>query len=153
MTKRAIGIAAAAATACAATGVAVVTANGATGPAQIRITDVETSRSVATPSNGAIAGRVEVVAQRLYNPRLATKPIGRSQLVCTYIDRRNRTCISTYLLPRGSIVVAGAVQSRLLYTVPVVGGTGLFDNARGSLTVTATHLHPRREVLVFRLLG
>jgi hypothetical protein len=34
-----------------------------------------------------------------------------------------------------------------------VGGTGLYDNARGSVTVTATHLKPRREVLVFRFVG
>jgi hypothetical protein len=49
--------------------------------------------------------------------------------------------------------VAGSLQSRLLYETAIIGGTGLYDNARGSLTVTATHIHPRHEVLVFRLVG
>jgi hypothetical protein len=62
-------------------------------------------------------------------------------------------CTSTYILPKGSLVVSGALQSRLLYELPIVGGTGLFDNARGTLTVTASHLRPRHEVLVFRLVG
>ena len=35
----------------------------------------------------------------------------------------------------------------------IVGGTELYDNARGSLVVTTTSLKPRREVLVFRLTG
>jgi hypothetical protein len=132
---------------------AVLSAQGATGPAQSRITDVEVSRSVAPAKNGAIAGTVEIITQRLYNLRLSNRPIGRSQIVCTYLDRRNRTCVSTYILPKGTIVAEGAVQTRLLYELAVVGGTGLYDNARGSVTVTATHLKPRREVLVFRFVG
>jgi len=130
----------------------VIGARGATGPAQIRITDVELSRSLVRPANGAVAGKVEIVAQRLYD-RSSSKPIGRGQIVCTFVDRSNRTCVSSYLLPRGVLVVSGPVRSRLLYELPVVGGTGYYDNARGSVTITASHLHPRREVLVFRLTG
>jgi hypothetical protein len=152
MTKRTVLAVTAAGCAC-ATAAVVVGAHGATGPAQVRITDTQTLRSVATPRNGGAAGTVEVIAQRLYNQRISQKALGRSQLVCTYVDRRNRTCVSTYILPRGTLVAAGAVQNRLLYELPVIGGTGLYDNARGTLTVTATHLKPRREVLVFRLLG
>ena len=57
------------------------------------------------------------------------------------------------MLPKGSLVVTGAIESRLLYEIAIVGGTGLYDNARGTLTVTSTHIKPRREVLVFRLTG
>jgi hypothetical protein len=57
------------------------------------------------------------------------------------------------VLPRGSIETAGVLSSRLIYTHAVVGGTGLFDNARGTLTVTAKTLTPRREILLFRLTG
>jgi hypothetical protein len=146
-------LAAALAVTAGATAVGVLGARGATGPSQIRITDLEASRSVSPPANGAVAGTIEVVTQRLYNLHISRRPIGRSQIVCTYVDRQNRTCVSTYVLPRGTLVAAGAVRTRLLYELPVVGGTGLFDNARGSLTVTATHLRPRREVLLFRLVG
>jgi hypothetical protein len=74
--------------------------------------------------------------------------------MCTFFDVRERSCSGTYFLPKGTLVVSGVIQSRLLYAVAVVGGTGLYDNARGTLTVTSTGLRPqRREVLLFRLAG
>jgi hypothetical protein len=132
----------------------VATANGATGPAQIRITDVQTSYARVPAANGGAAGSVEIVKQRLYNPALSESSIGSASLVCIYLDARVRNCSGTYALPKGNLVVAGTISSRLLYEIAVVGGTGLFDNARGTLTVTSTDLRPRRrEVLLFRLTG
>lgn len=134
--------------------VAVATPAGAIGPGQIRITDVQTSYTKVKPRSGTAAGSVELVKQRLYNPSLSQRPIGRATMSCTFFDRRERNCSGTYFLPRGSVVVTGTIQSRLLYEIAVVGGTGLYDNARGSLTVTSTGLRPqRRELLVFRLSG
>jgi hypothetical protein len=143
------------ASAIAVIGVIVVgTADGATPPAQIRITDVQTSYLRMPAATGGSAGSVEIIKQRLYNPSLSESPIGSSSLVCTYLDKRGRTCTGTYALPKGNIVVAGAIASRLLYEIAVVGGTGLYDNARGTLTVTSTDLRPRRrELLLFRLAG
>ena len=142
----------------AATAVAAATASlvagssgASTGPAQVRITDVEVSSRIVRPPGGGIVGAVEMIRQRLYKP--GARVIGSSELVCTYFDGRDRSCTGTYLLPKGSIVVAGALSTRLLYEIAIVGGTGLFDNARGTLTVTSTHLKPRREVLLFRLTG
>jgi hypothetical protein len=144
----------AAATAGAIAAFAAVGAQGQTGPAQIRITDVQTSYSYVRATKGQVAGAVELVKQTLYNPSVSERPIGRATMTCMYFDKRERNCNGTYFLPRGSLVVAGAIQSRLLYEIAVVGGTGLFDNARGTLTVTSTGLRPkRREVLVFRLTG
>ena len=133
--------------------VAAHAAGGATGPAEIRITDIESQHSIARPHAGTVAGTVETVAQRLYNPSLSRKPIGAATVVCTWVDTRDRSCVATYSLPKGSLVTVGAVRTRLLYEQPIVGGTGLYDNARGSVTVTASHFRPRHEVLVFRLVG
>jgi hypothetical protein len=134
--------------------IVVATANGATPPAQIRITDVQTSYVRVPSANGGPAGSVEIVKQRLYNPAQSQSSIGSASLVCTYLDTRARNCNGTYVLPKGSLVVAGAISSRLLYEIAIVGGTGLYDNARGALTVTSTDLRPRRrEVLLFRLTG
>ena len=134
--------------------VAVAAAHGATGPAQIRITDVQTSYTRIPSAGGGAAGSVEIIKQRLYNPALSKSLIGNASLVCTFVDARWRNCSGTYVLPKGTLVVAGAIQSRLLYEIAIVGGTGLFDNARGALTVTSTDLRPRRrEVLLFRLTG
>jgi len=133
--------------------IAVATPADAVGPGPIRITDIQTSYAKVKPRSGT-AGSIEFVKQRLYNPSLSERPIGRATMACTFFDRRERSCSGTYFLPRGSLVVGGVIQSRLLYEIAVVGGTGLYDNARGSLTVTSTGLRPkRRELLVFRLVG
>ena len=128
-------------------------AHGATGPAQIRITDVQTAYKLVRPETGGAAGSIETITQQLYNPSLSRAAIGHSVIVCTLVDPRDRSCTSTYVLPKGTLVAIGALQSRLFYEIPIVGGTGLYDNARGTLTVTATHLRPRHEVLLFRLVG
>jgi hypothetical protein len=58
-----------------------------------------------------------------------------------------------YELPKGELVTTGEIGNRLIFELAVVGGTELYDNARGSVVVTTTSLKPRREVLVFRLPG
>jgi len=126
---------------------------GSTGPSQIRITDVQLSDRVIAPAKGGRAGTIETIRQQLYNPSRSKHAIGRSLIVCISSDARDRMCTGSYVLPKGTLVVTGALQSRLLYELPVVGGTRLFDNARGTLTVTASHIRPRHEVLVFRLVG
>lgn len=133
--------------------VATMGAGGATPPGQVRITDVQSSYKLVRPQGGSQIGSSETITQRLFNPSLSEKSIGNSVLVCTFASDRDRSCVGTYTLPKGDLVVAGALQSRLFYEIAVVGGTGLYDNARGTLTVTATHLRPRHEVLVFRLVG
>ena len=65
--------------------------------------------------------------------------IGRSELVCTFVDSgRSRSCRGTYILPKGKIVVGGSLLYRQFYDLAVLGGTGLYDNARGTVTVTRT---------------
>ena len=142
----ALGATGALAIAAAATGGAV------TGPGTIRITDRETSYTVFQGGAGH-PGATEIARQTLYNTRITERAIGHADLLCTYLTKSARTCSTTYFLPKGKLVAAGAIGTRLLYQIAVVGGTGLYDNARGSLTVTSTGLHPRREILLFRLAG
>jgi len=126
----------------------------ATGPSTIRITDVQVKRKLvdAGPHGSGVAD-LETVHVRLYNPSITSRTIGRGDLLCIYIDKRLRNCNGTYSLPRGKVVVSGVISSRLLYEIAIVGGTGLYDNARGTLTVTATSFSPRHEILLFRLSG
>src|SRR5262249_11925358 len=102
---------------------------------------------------GLGAGDLEIIWQALYNRRFSSKPIGHAYILCTLLSKSARMCNGTYSLPKGTIVTNGAIGTRLIYEVAVVGGTGLYDNARGALVVTATALEPRREILVFRLAG
>jgi hypothetical protein len=123
----------------------------ATGPAAVRLTDRQTSFSHFGPTGDP--GSSEVMRFTLFGSTSATKPIGHAVLLCTIVGAGERSCQGTYVLPKGSIQTAGILRTRLLYNQAVVGGTGLFDNARGTLTVTAKTIKPRRELLIFRLTG
>lgn len=125
-------------------------ASGGTGPATIRITDVQAQVKDIGGSGG---GTRQLISVRLYNRSVTPRSIGRGELVCTFVDAKNRLCTGAYSLPKGQLVVSGLISTRLLYEMAIVGGTGLYDNARGSLTVTATAFNPRHELLFFRLSG
>ena len=131
------------------------TSEAGTGPATIRITNRQLKVTrVDIGQRGTSPGDVEVVRQLLYNRRVTSRPIGRAELVCTFVDsRRARVCRGTYFLPRGKLVVGGSLQYRQFYDLAVVGGTGLYDNARGALTVTRTGRRPVRDLVIFRLVG
>jgi hypothetical protein len=139
--------------------VLVVAATGkvssaATGPAQIAISGQETAYTrldVGAPSTSP--GDMEVVAFRLFNRRVTSRAIGRAELVCTFTTGRSRVCRGTYFLPRGNLVVGGSITFREFYELAVIGGTGLYDNARGSVVATRINRKPRREFLRFRLVG
>lgn len=125
-----------------------------TGPAQIGISGTQSAYSrLDLGARGPSAGDLEIIRQTLYNRRVTTKPIGRAELVCTFTMRNSRVCRGTYFLPRGKLVVGGSIVFRSVYDLAVLGGTGLYDNARGSLIATRTNRQPRREFLLFRLVG
>ena len=99
------------------------------------------------------SGDVLLIQQLLYNKGITRQAIGRSNIVCTYTDRRFRQCNGTYSLPKGKIVVAGSMRYRGFFKLAVVGGTDFYNNVRGSLSGTLIGRGPRREVLVFRLVA
>ncbi len=137
-----------------AAGPAMTLSEAGTGPALIRITDreLEVTR-VDIGRRGTSPGDVEVVRLRLLQRGTGTT-LGIGELVCTFADSvRSRVCRGTYTLPRGKLVVGGSILYRRFYDLAVLGGTGLYDNARGTLTVTRTHRKPVRDLLVFRLVG
>jgi hypothetical protein len=134
--------------------VAVPSAGAGTPPATIRITNVQLSiKTVDQRPRGESAGDLEIIGQALYNRRVTPTPIGHADILCTLISATRRSCTSTYSLPKGRIVTSGVIDTRLIYELAIVGGTELYDNARGSLVVTTTALNPRRQLLVFRLTG
>jgi hypothetical protein len=128
-------------------------AQALTGPGVVTISAVgarHTYLDEGEPGKGV--GDVDVYVSLLYNKRITPKSIGRATMVCTQASASSQSCAATYVLPRGEIVVQGVIGSRLIYALAVVGGTGIYDNVRGSLTVTSLHRAPVvRELLVFRL--
>jgi hypothetical protein len=121
-------------------------------PGEIRITDrmVKHTR-VDIGRRGPSAGDLDFYRQLLYNKGISSQPIGHSDLTCVNTGTGSMNCTGTYFLPRGKIMVGGVIASRLFYDMAVFGGTGIYDNVRGTLTVTFLGGSPSHEFLVFRL--
>jgi hypothetical protein len=120
----------------------------------INITSRQLSdRRIDEGPRGRGTGDVEVVWDALYNRRVTPHAIGHAQLACTRLTASSQSCSATYFLPKGKLVVEGVIGSRLLYQSPVVGGTGVYTGARGTLLVTRAAEHPVHEILVFELVG
>ena len=130
--------------------------NAATGPEFIRISDRQFAYSrVDNGPRGRSPGDQEIIFDKLFNRRITPKPIGSARFLCTFTTGRTRTCIATFDLPKGEVVATGTVRFRQFYDLAITGGTGLYDNARGTLTIIRTTDRPRpiREFLYFRLAG
>lgn len=124
-----------------------------TSPGTIKVTTRVVSQDrVDRGPRGRGAGDLLVTRQLLYNRGITPKAIGHSDVVCTYTSSYSRQCSGTYTLPRGKIVVMGAINFRQFHELAVIGGTGLYDNVRGSMTVTLLARSPQRDLLLFRLL-
>lgn len=122
-------------------------------PGTIRITTREIAyRVIDHGPRGRGPGDVSVSRTLLYNKGLTPRAIGHGEIVCTFTGRRSRVCNGTYFLPKGKIIVSGALVFRQFYEFAVLGGTGLYNNVQGSLTVTSIRPRPRRDILRFRLL-
>ena len=121
-----------------------------TGPAVVRLTDLQIR--IVHFGDDAVGGG-DIARMRLFGSSSTTRPIGHAVITCMDVGSREQTCQGSYVLPRGTLETSGILRTRLFYTQAVIGGTGLFDNARGTLTVTAKSLSPRREILLFRLTG
>ena len=121
-------------------------------PGTIRITDRMRQHShIDAGARGSSPGDVDIYRLVLYNKRIQARALGHADMVCTTVTGSTQSCNATYFLPRGELVVSGVISSRLIYILPVVGGTELYNNARGTLTVTSLHRSPARELLLFRL--
>jgi hypothetical protein len=122
-------------------------------PGTIRVTTRGIQQQfVDRPPRGRGPGDLLVTRQLVYNKGITQKAIGHSDLVCTYTSSYARQCNGTFTLPKGKIVVAGTVTFRQFFELAVIGGTGLYDNVRGSLTVTLLTRRPQQELLLFRLI-
>jgi hypothetical protein len=126
----------------------------ATGPGVIRITGTQVRYyRVDVGRHGRSPGDTEIATELLFNRNITAKALGHAELVCTFTVGPSRNCRATIFLPKGRLVVGGSIYARQFYQLAILGGTGLYDNARGTLTVTRTGVDPRRELLLFRLVG
>ena len=150
--RRAVVIAAVGAAAAIVAAYASYPAGALKGPGIVRITSKEKRFTrVDTGAAGRSPGDLEVSTVSLYNKAIRKKPLGHGQLVCVLVGNDFRNCNGTFVLPAGKIVVSGGLIYRGLYDLAVTGGTGLYNNVRGTLTVTRLGRNPTQDLLVFRL--
>jgi hypothetical protein len=122
-----------------------------TGPGTIRVTDRQVRHIHVDSGAPGRAGDLDFYRQLLFNKGITPKAIGHSDVMCTNTGTGSMSCTGTYFFPQGKIMVGGVIGGRLFYELAVLGGTGLYDNARGTMTATFLGGNPPREFLVFRL--
>jgi hypothetical protein len=121
-------------------------------PGTIKVTDRLVKHiHIHGPSKKTNAGNLDFFRQQLYNKGITPQPIGHSDITCVNTGTGSSNCTGTYFLPEGKIMVGGVIASRLFYELAVYGGTGLYDNVNGTLTVTYLGGQPAKEFLIFRL--
>jgi hypothetical protein len=121
-------------------------------PGTIKVTDRLVKHiHVRGPDKSTHAGDLDFYRQQVYNKGITQQPLGHSDFTCVNTGTGSQSCTGMYFLPKGKIVVGGVIASRLFYELAVMGGTGIYDNVRGTLTVTYMGGIPAREFLVFRL--
>jgi hypothetical protein len=84
--------------------------------------------------------------------------VGRVGVVCTFVstqnaDRVEAQCPATAILPGGQITIQGVIVNRSLdFTLPITGGSGRYDRARGQVVSrdVSTPTQPQVE-LTFHL--
>lgn len=78
---------------------------------------------------------------------------GNEEVLCVISPRKFTVfvCTVTFDLPKGQIVASGIApqQPREAYSLPVIGGSGAYDGARGSLRTTGAGR--RGEFVTIRL--
>jgi hypothetical protein len=122
-------------------------------PGVIRITGKLIARAhIDRGRHGQSAGDIDIARELLYNRRVTTRAIGHAELVCIATGSHSSTCTGTFFLPKGKIVVQGPQAFPEFFEMAVAGGTGLYDNVRGTLTVTELGGRPVRFLIFFRLI-
>ena len=128
----------------------------ATGPAQIGSQGSRpTSSGVDVGKQGRSPGDTEIMRQALFNRRVSRpRRSAMPRSICTFAIGRERR-LPRHVLPAEGASSSSAARSRSaqVYELAVLGGTGLYDNARGTMTATRIKKSPRREFLLFRLVG
>lgn len=106
------------------------------GAAQIEVVARVAHRSVAQlPPKGR--GGNATAARWIVNDRTG-QTIGDMLMDCRWVTSALRLCVGQLSLPLGAIAVIGASRTRFLGQLAVVGGTGHYVGADGTLLFRAT---------------
>lgn len=78
------------------------------------------------------------------------KVIGWGVTVCWRVPvQPSEQCVGTFALPKGKLMVSGTRRNQDYWVMAVVGGTGVYAGATGTLVARTYDTRPRRETLIF----
>lgn len=115
-----------------------------TGPRTLVFTEKNAQEFATTASSGRLSPDDSFV----FRARLLAngKPAGREQGACTVIARNATECQATLFFNEGKIFVSGGTVFASRTVLAVVGGTGAYAGARGTMTVFDRKSGDRLEV-------
>jgi hypothetical protein len=132
---RVTAIAASFAAATLLSGIAAASSAASAGVASLRFYERPGPTSfINNAPKGKKAGRGDIVIYA--NPvfdRRGTQ-VGTDHGVCTVLNDQQSQCDSTLVLPKGQIVTHGIQGARGSFEMAVIGGTGFYSGAHGSMT-------------------
>ncbi len=83
-----------------------------------------------------------------------SRRVGRDAAVCVHTDRVYYMCDWTIVLRRGTLQLQGLLHdTNAGYNLAVVGGTGSYARASGTMRVTDALKPVGRYVIIYRILG
>ena len=94
-------------------------------------------QDISFASLGTFQGATEVWRTRVFLLSKA-QTVGYGAIACVHVTASIRECWGTYTLPRGLIRVAGQIMNRRSFKVFVVGGSGIYAHAEGTLAANGT---------------
>jgi hypothetical protein len=123
---------------CVASAAAVATASTAiAAPRSFTVVGVESGQSTSATTRG----ETEVL-------RSGTKQIGHDRTVCN--NGAVSTCRTTFYFAAGTIRTRGRSTNATNFSFAIVGGTGAYEGATGTLSVHVLSATRERETFTFR---
>jgi hypothetical protein len=117
-----------------ACGVLAGSSGAAAGVASLRVYERPgPTRVVHHGAHGVRATGDVVIFENPVFDRQGTR-IGTDTGVCTVLNKTQSMCETTLLLPKGQIVTHGLQTAKTSFDVAVIGGTGFYAGARGTMT-------------------
>ena len=156
MRKTILLLGGAAAAAALISGAGLAAASTATAPAHGQTITLKATQVSLTciPVPGQKPGKEVPGDQCVFSEKLTRNgtPYGHDAVHCTVVTVNDLVCTAAWMLPRGQLAVAGDGGSTTgtRKMLPVVGGTGAYDGARGDVVITNTS--GSTSTVVFHLL-
>lgn len=89
----------------------------------------------ASGKKGFAIGDEIILQQPVFAAANPSKAIGHGYVTITFVSKKNVSQLHATLILKAGDIDLGGVETGNPFTLPITGGTGLYQNARGEATV------------------